>query len=76
MREMEDEELTEQMQKEVENDPGFGYGEERVYDKKFKEYSPYALLSLPIDRVPEDIQKRMIKVFSKHRVIDVRQWSK
>lgn len=64
------------MQKEIESDPTFCYGEERVYDKKYKEYHPFALLSLPIDRIPEDIQKRMIKIFSKHRVIDVRMWSK
>jgi hypothetical protein len=34
------------------------------------------MLALPIDRIPENIQKRMIKVFSKHRVIDIRKWSR
>jgi hypothetical protein len=43
-------------------------------DSQFKEYSPYALTTLPIDRVPDEINKRMIKVFSKHQAKEVREW--
>ena len=31
---------------------------------------------MPIDRIPEDIQKRMIKVLSKHKPIEIREWSR
>lgn len=31
---------------------------------------------LPIDRVPEDMQRRMIKVLRKHPVRDIREWSR
>ena len=47
-----------------------------MHDSKYLEYSPFAKLVLPIDRVPEDIQKRMIKVLSKHSVADVRVYSR
>ena len=43
------------MQRRVEADEGFGWDEPRAVDSKQKEYSPYAKLSLPIDRIPEDI---------------------
>jgi hypothetical protein len=39
-------------------------------------YSPYAQVSLPIDRIPEDITRRMVKVFSKHSIPDVREWGR
>lgn len=42
----------------------------------YEEYSPYAMFNIPIDRVPEDIQMRMIKVFGKHSVQEIREWSR
>jgi hypothetical protein len=47
-----------------------------VYDKLHEQYAKYAEVTLPIDRVPEDITKRMVKVFSKHQVGEVREWGK
>jgi hypothetical protein len=32
------------------------------------------MVTLPIDRVPEEISKRMTKVFSKHQAKEVREW--
>jgi hypothetical protein len=47
-----------------------------MVDKHYKEYGPVAQLGLPVDRVPEDMQKRMVKVLSKHRTAEVREWSR
>lgn len=63
------------MQRTVESDKGYGHNEERLMDVNHEAYSPFAQLALPIDRIPEDIQKRMIKVLSKHRTTEVREWS-
>lgn len=63
-------------QEEIMKDPAYGLHEERRQDKMYEEYGPYAKLSLPIDRIPEDLQKRMIKVLSKHTVAEVREWSR
>jgi hypothetical protein len=52
-----------------EQDSAFDPAEERLQDKDFEQFAPLALLTLPVDRIPEDIQRRMLKVFSKHRVI-------
>jgi len=41
-----------------------------------EQYAKYAEITLPIDRVPEDITKRMVKVFSKHNVGEVREWGR
>jgi hypothetical protein len=76
MQKMDDEELRMQAEEELKSDPGFGHGEERVNDPFFKEYSPYALVTLPIDRVPEEINRRMVKIFSKHPTQDIREWGK
>ena len=74
MQKMEDEEIRQQAEEEVKSDPAYGHHDERVNDPHFKEYSPYALVTLPIDRVPEEISKRMTKVFSKHQAKEVREW--
>ena len=50
---MEHEELEKQAKDELNKDEGFGYTETRVQDGHAKEYDPYALLHLPIDRIPE-----------------------
>ena len=76
LREQEEEEIFKQRERYIKSDPAFGYGEERVHDDKFKDYSPLSLLHIPMDRVPHDIQKRMIKVFGKHSIPEVRHWSK
>ena len=69
---MESEYIKEQ---ELKTDSGYGYNEEKVYDSKHELYSPVAEVTLGIDRIPEDIQRRMKKVFSKHSVQEVREWS-
>lgn len=46
-----------------------------MQDKRYKEYSAYSHLTLPIDRVPNDIQKKMISVLSKHKAYEVREWA-
>ena len=66
MQQMEEEEIRQQAEEEVKSDPGFGHGEEREQDPYFKQFSPYSLVTLPIDRVPDEINRRMVKVFSKH----------
>lgn len=60
---------------EYEADPDLGFGKARVHDSKYALYGPYAQFVLPIDKVPEDIQKRMIKVLRKHNVREIREWS-
>lgn len=75
-REMEEEQIRKQMEENLRKDEGFGLDEERVHDSMRAEYGPYALLTLPIDRVPEDLQKRMAKVLGKHSPFEVREWSR
>jgi hypothetical protein len=60
----------------IESDQGFGLKDFRIKDAMNNDYSPLAQLAVPVDRVPEDIQKRMIKVLSKHRPAEVREWSR
>ena len=69
---MEAEYLKEQ---ELKSDSVYGFNEEKVYDSLHELYSPVAEVTLPIDRIPDDIQRRMKKVFSKHSVPEVREWS-
>ena len=45
-------------------------------DSRHESYGPYSDVTLSIDRVPEEITKRMVKVFSKHSVPDVREWGR
>ena len=59
----------------LKSDPGMGFKDHRIKDSMNAEYAPLAQLAVPVDRVPEDIQKRMIKVLSKHRVGEVREWA-
>ena len=47
-----------------------------MQDPLYKEYSPFALVTLPIDRVPEEINRRMVKIFSKHQSKEVRDWGR
>ena len=47
------------MMRNVKKDPGYGLDDIRQKDSMNELYSPFAQLALPIDRVPEDIQKRM-----------------
>ena len=65
-QEIEEAEVQQMAQEELKKDEGFGHNEEREVDQFHKEYSPYADVSLPIDRVPEEITRRMTKIFSKH----------
>jgi hypothetical protein len=44
------------------------------YLKELIANSEIASVTLPIDRLPEDMLKRMHKVFSKHSVKEVREW--
>ena len=60
----------------MEEEGAFDPNLKRIKDKDFEDFAPYSMLHIPIDRIPEDIQKRMVKVFSKHRVHDVRHWSR
>ena len=50
------------------NDPDFGYGIEREIDSLHKDNYHVSNLTKGADRVPEDILKRIKKVFSKHTV--------
>lgn len=59
---------------ELKSDPAYGYNEERKMDSRFKSSSPFSSVTLPIDRIPEDLTRRMTKVFSKHDVREVREW--
>ena len=59
---------------EIKSDPGFGAHEPRVHDSLHDRYQALASTTLTIDRVPEDITKRMVKVFSKHHVKEIREW--
>ncbi len=68
--------MMQEREEEIKSDPAYGYGEERQQDPLFKEYSPYSFVTLPIDRIPEDITKRLVKVFSKHQVVEVREWGR
>ena len=43
------------MQKTVENDDGYGHNIDRLKDEHQEEYAPVSMLSLPIDRIPNDI---------------------
>lgn len=72
-REEEEEIMQEAMKKQLLKEEGGG---ERVQDKNYEDFAPIARVALPIDRIPEDLQKRMVKVFSKHRVFMVREWSR
>ena len=73
---MEEEEIMQQAEEELKSDPAYGYGQPREQDSHYKDYAPYSLVTLSIDRVPEDICKRMTKVFSKHQTSEVREWGK
>ena len=73
---MQEERLMEmERQRMYEKDDGFGQKDFRVKDSMNDQYAPLAQLAVPVDRVPEDIQRRMIKVLSKHRPQEVREWS-
>jgi SAM-dependent methyltransferase len=73
---MEEQEMEEAAEKELKQDPAYGYHESREKDSLSDLYSPYSDVTLPIDRIPEDITKRMVKVFSKHTVSEVREWGR
>jgi hypothetical protein len=75
-QELEEAEVRQMAQEELKSDEVYGHNEERVVDSFHKEYSPYSDLSLPIDRVPEEITRRMTKVFSKHHIPEMRDWGK
>ncbi len=62
--------------KEVENDPNYRYNEPKERDFHHSEKHAPAAVTLATDRVPDDILRRMHKIFSKHSVPDVREWSK
>lgn len=73
---MEEEEIMQVAEEEMKSDPAYGYGKTREQDSLYQDYSPYSLVTLSIDRVPEEITKRMTKVFSKHQTAEVREWGK
>ena len=45
------------------------------FDKNHKAYKHVSELSFGIDRIPEKLLNRALKVFSKHSSQDVREWS-
>lgn len=49
--------------------------EPRKNDKNFDIFNNLASVTLPIDKMPDEIGKRMKKIFSKHEVSDVRDWA-
>ena len=57
------------------NDPNFEENS-RLLDSRHEQYSHVSEVTLPIDRVPEEILGRMKKIFSKHQVYEVREWSR
>ena len=61
---------------EILTDPMFRMHEERFQDSMFEKNAELASVNLPMDRTPEDLQNRMKRVFSKHKVSDVRVWSR
>ena len=73
-RERDEVEMQQLRNEEIKSDPGFGALEPRVQDSMHDKYQALASTTLPIDRVPEDITRRMVKVFSKHYVKEVREW--
>jgi hypothetical protein len=48
----------------------------RYFDSKYAEFAHVSQVTLPIDRIPEDIMSRAHKVFSKHNSKEVREWSR
>ena len=48
---------------------------ERLQDEKFAEYLSVSELSFGVERIPEKMLSRAVKVFSKHRAKEVREWS-
>eukprot|EP00347_Sterkiella_histriomuscorum_P011134 403373629 len=76
LEQMEYDEEQQAVEEHLRQDGAYGLGEERINDKRHKEYHSVSQLTFGAERVPEDMQKRMKKVFSKHLVGDVREWSK
>ena len=48
---------------------------ERLRDEKFEEYLHVSELSFGIERIPEKLMNRAVKIFSKHTAKEVREWS-
>ena len=84
VNEVRESQLAQQQQKEMQQvamdeiltDPMFRMHEERFQDSQFEKNAELASVNLPMDRTPEDLQNRMKRVFSKHKVSDVRVWSR
>lgn len=74
MEEIEEEKNYKAARAAIEEDPGYGYNEERDHDSMHHEYWPVAQVTLATDRIPEDLLRRLKKVFSKHRVNEMREW--
>lgn len=73
---MEYEQEQEAVMENFKKDDGYGVGEQRINDARHKDYHSVSQLTFGAERVPEDMLKRMKKVFSKHLVGDIREWSK
>ena len=76
MEEMEEQKNYESVRSQIEKDPAYDYNEPKVRDAMHDEYAPAAQVTLATDRVPEDILRRMRKVFSKHTVAEMRDWGR
>ena len=48
---------------------------ERLQDENFNEYLHVSELSFGVERIPEKLLNRAVKVFSKHKAKEVRDWS-
>ena len=59
----------------MKRDPAYGQDQPREQDAQHEVYGKYAEVTLGIDVVPEEIIRRMRKVFSKHNVQEMREWS-
>jgi len=76
MEEMDSRNEYEATKSEIEKDPGYGYNQPKIRDAYHDENQSSAAVTLATDRVPEDILRRMRKVFSKHSVPEIKEWSK
>jgi len=55
MREREQDLVQQEIEQRMGQEDDFSDKFERVVDSNYDEYSPYARLTLPVDRIPDDI---------------------
>jgi hypothetical protein len=56
----------------IEDDP---FDRNSLFDPKHAEYKHVSELSFGIDRIPEKILGRAVKIFSKHPSHEIREWA-